>query len=182
MRKLWLLLLLAPSALIYACGGDDSGTDGGSDAANDNTTKTDSPTTDGSTNDVNNLDSSTTDASDAAVAFDVTCQKPADCTGDAGANVCCADIPVNGGTPPACKIVGISTSCTTGAACPTNITAQSTCNGTDQVRACATNADCTEAQYNKCCTFKLGGDAGGDGGVSFCLNNQLAQLGGGTCQ
>jgi len=50
------------------------------------------------------------------------------------------------------------------------------------VRACATNADCTEAQYNKCCTFKLGGDAGGDGGVSFCLNNQLAQLGGGTCQ
>jgi hypothetical protein len=48
--------------------------------------------------------------------------------------------------------------------------------GTKTVRLCKSNADCTEAGANQCCTFP------GDGGsLTFCANLIVAGVGGGTC-
>ncbi len=50
--------------------------------------------------------------------------------------------------------------------------------GTETVRLCKTNSDCSEAGYLHCCTF-----GGGDGGsLSFCANDIIGAGGGGTCQ
>ncbi len=179
MRKTYLLFLFAPAGLVWACGGsgDDNLTgDGGNDA----TTNDGSPQNDSATNDGASNDSAANDASDGSVINDagtdvkleLDCLAPSDC--DAG-DVCCGDLTLTG-TQQNCKISSATTSCKTSQACPTNVTGQVTCTGTDQVRLCTQNTDCTEVNNNKCCTFKQG-----DAGVSFCLNQQEANLGGGTC-
>src|SRR5512142_1675195 len=102
MRKAWLLLLLAPSALVYACSGDSTTTDGGTDAtANDSApdvAKQDSGTDTGTQD---------TGVKDAAIDVSLTldCFKPADCIDggdpdaayppDSGA-VCCGNVIGNG--------------------------------------------------------------------------------------
>jgi hypothetical protein len=182
MRKAYLLLLLAPSVLVWACGGSgddslagDGGTndattgDGGTnDSATGQDTGSDVATNDGGTNDSGSTDS----GNDAKLSLD--CLSPADCD---GGNVCCGDIALSG-TVQNCTFSSVTTDCKSANSCPTSVLASISCTGTDQVRLCTQNADCTEQQYNKCCTVKQG-DAGG---VSICLNTQLAGQVGGTCQ
>ena len=149
MRKAWLLLLLAPSALVFACGGDDSGTDGGSDAANDNTTKPDSGGD--AANDTGTTPERTPDAGDAGndVSITITCLKPADCIdggGDAAfppdsGEVCCGTVQTSGSFPQ-CSFNSASTACQAPGACPTTVNLQSC--GTDQVRLCEADKECTE--------------------------------------
>jgi len=181
MRKAYLLVLFAPAALVWACGGsgDDNLTgDGGNDATtNDGNTQNDSATNDGATN----SDSSTNDAgandasSDVAndVKLDITCLNPSECD---GGDVCCGKLTVSG-TQQNCKIASAQTQCATANTCATNVGASLQCSGTDTVRLCSSNTDCTEQAYNQCCTFKQG-----DAGVSFCLNQEFASQAGGTCQ
>jgi hypothetical protein len=51
-----------------------------------------------------------------------------------------------------------------------------TCSGTEVVRLCAKPADCTEANYNKCCDFSQG-----TGTLDFCASTLVANIAGATC-
>jgi hypothetical protein len=183
MRKAWLLLLLAPSALVFACGGDDTGTDGGSDAQADNTVK------DGSGGDAANDTSANDTGTDTGpgdaggdVAISVTCLKPADCIdgGDPDAAyppdsgvVCCGDIKGNNNAQQ-CQIVSASTSCTAPGSCATSFTGLVSCSSAT-VRLCESASECTEQGNNLCCAAQAG-----DGGtIKICANKQIAGLSGG---
>jgi hypothetical protein len=179
MRKTWLLLLLAPSALIYACGGDSSTNDGGTDATSDvanDTSKPDTGTNDTGTNDTGVQDSGLGD-----VSITLDCLKPADCFdggGDAAfppdsGEVCCGTVQTSG-TFPQCSFGAASTKCSAPSACATTISLQSC--STDTVRLCESDTECTEQgtnnfnKYTKCCSTSLG-DAGR---VHFCANTTIA--------
>jgi hypothetical protein len=184
MRKLWLLLLLAPAAFVYACGGDDT-TDGGSDAANDNTTKPDSGGDAAGDSAVNDAakDTGPTDSGGGDVVVSITCQHPSDCF-DGGAadaayppdsgEVCCA-VAVTTGQVPNCSLSSLTTSCKAPGNCASDIPLSQTC-GTDTLRGCAHAAECVEAQYNKCCVFDVG-----DAAVQACLNAIAIQVTGAKC-
>ena len=43
------------------------------------------------------------------------------------------------------------------------------CNGTDTVRFCNQASDCTENNYDKCCTFQTGNQS-----TTFCANAGIA--------
>jgi hypothetical protein len=101
------------------------------------------------------------------------CSSPAGCP---ASNVCCGTIPITGGTPPACTTGTISIVCAPASSCATSL--GSTCTGTQKVRLCTKNADCTESTDNLCCTFG-GGSAGGT--LSFCANTLIAVFGSGKC-
>ena len=183
MRKVWLLLLLAPSALVYACGGDDT-TDGGADAANDTTTKPDSggdTGTDTGTNDTG-TDTGPGD-SGGDVSITVTCLQPSDCVdggvadaayppADAGV-VCCGDIKGNNNAQQ-CQIVSAATSCKAPGQCATSFAGLVSCSSAT-VRLCDFASECTEQGNNLCCSAQAG-----DGGtIKICANKQIAQLSGG---
>jgi len=182
MRKAWLLLLLAPSALVWACGGDDT-SDGGTDAQSDNTTKPDTGG-DGAA-DAKSDGTSTLDSSNDVVTnpdqFSVTCRQPSDCVdggmpdvayppSEAGV-VCCGDLVLSGQIPN-CNFDSFATKCQAPGSCASNI--QLTC-GTDIVRGCAHNSECAENGYNKCCTVQGFGDA------SVCMSQGLATTIGASC-
>lgn len=117
--------------------------------------------TDGSTNDVN-VPSETGGP----------CNVPSDCTTNA---VCCETFSGGTGQLGTCSYDADTVACTVPSDCPTTIGFN--CAAKDLFRRCATNTDCTETSYPKCCTGKIG-DAGTR---SVCLNTQLAQAIGATC-
>lgn len=182
MRKVWLLLLLAPSALVYACGGDDSKSDGGSDAANDNTTNPDTGGGDAAKDTSTNDTGTDTGPGDAGndVSFTVTCLKPADCIDggnpdaayppDSG-EVCCATVQTSG-TFPNCSLNAASTKCSAPSACASQFALSC---GTDTARLCTNTTECTEGTYNDCCSADLG-DAGT---IHLCFNKALSNQTGG---
>jgi hypothetical protein len=99
-------------------------------------------------------------------------------TGD----VCCGNITLTGmGSVPNCTSDPIVVACEAANSCKTHLpTSFLSCPpGTETVRLCKVNSDCTEAGYMHCCTFG-GGDAGGS--LSFCANDIIGAGGGGTCQ
>ncbi len=187
MRKAWLLLLLAPSALVYACSGDNNTNDAGTDATTDVATKPDAAPDTGT----DAAKDSGTDAPQTDGSFNITCFKPADCFdggGDAAfppdsGEVCCGTVQTSGNFP-GCSFDTASTACTAPGTCPTTIGTQSC--GTDKVRLCESDTECTEDggnvlnTYNKCCSTAFG-DAGAR--VHFCGNTTLAGVSGGkiTC-
>jgi hypothetical protein len=65
--------------------------------------------------------------------------------------------------------------CESSTACPTDLGTAS-CSGTEVVRLCAKPADCTEANYAKCCTFSQG-----TGTLDFCANALVAGIAGAKC-
>jgi len=150
MRLVW--LAIAP-VFCLACSNSTGSGDGGPDAAAD--TKGDEP------------DSSSNPNPDAG-----PCNLPSDCPTN---DVCCGTIPITGGTVPNCTTGNISTACSARSACKTSL--GTTCSGTQTVRLCSTNTDCTESGDMQCCTF--GGTDGG--GLSFCANAFIAAFGGGVC-
>lgn len=182
MRKAYFLLLLAPTAIIWACGGTDSTIDGGNpDATTDSTTGDSSPPGDSSTNDANKNDGGPSDASQ-DLNIKITCQKPADCFDggnpdaayppDSG-EVCCGTVQTAGQFPN-CSFNSASTTCDAPSACATKIGLQSC--GTDTVRLCSADSECTEqggqsfTTYTKCCSTQYQ-DAGR---VHFCANTTIA--------
>lgn len=187
MRKtslVW-LILFAPGAFTYACGGGGSG-DGGTDATTDATNNTDSPTNkDTGTNDAANDVAQNNDASDGGTggdgSFSIECTKPAECIdgGDLDAayppssgEVCCAKVSTAGSFPN-CSISSLATTCTAPGAC-TEGYSTSKCT-TDTFHACAHASECT-GQFNKCCTAST--DAGA---VTFCMDTILITLLKPTC-
>jgi hypothetical protein len=92
--------------------------------------------------------------------------------------VCCAHIPVLGGTVTDCNTGTLTVACTTSADCVTNLGTSCTAGSTEVVQLCAQTADCANAgtASQKCCTFTQDG-----GALSFCTNGIVAGLGGGTC-
>jgi hypothetical protein len=186
MRKAWLLLLLAPSALVWACGGGDNvDLDGGSDAQGDNTTKNDSGGDGGSKDGVASDTSTDTSSNDVANegGFNIACRAPSDCIeggipdgsyppAEAGV-VCCGTL-VLSGQPPNCNFDSLTTVCQTPGTCASNIALQCT---TDTIRGCEHTSECTETNYNHCCHT----NGFGDGGASVCMSTQIAQLIGAQC-
>lgn len=178
MRRTHLLVL--SSLFLFGCGSSDNGSDGGSDGSSNPTDGSMNPTdgsggNDGSANDSGGDSAMNNDGSmmnnDGGLEASVGCTKPADCMGN---NVCCLDVALGAGQPPNCAVNSASTSCKSAQQCTTQIAF--TCNAMERLRACAQNTDCTEQAYNKCCSFMLNMKS-----YSFCANNQLAQLAGGTC-
>jgi hypothetical protein len=86
------------------------------------------------------------------------------------------------GSVPNCASDPVVVNCTASASCATHLpTNPLTCpKGTETVRLCKTNSDCTEAGYTLCCNFGGGGDAGGS--LQFCANNIIGLAAGATCQ
>jgi hypothetical protein len=172
MRKAWLLLLLAPSALVYACSGDNNTNDAGTDATTDVATKPDAAPDTGTDA---AKDSGTDAPQQSDASFTLTCFKPADCFdggGDAAfppdaGEVCCGTVQTSG-TFPSCSFDQAGTACQAPSACATTIGLQSC--GTDQVRLCESNTECAEPGYDLCCSTAFG-DAGAR--VHFCGNNTL---------
>jgi hypothetical protein len=103
----------------------------------------------------------------------IACDGPNGCGGSTP--VCCGvDVPGGAGTFPQCGISAIGTSCTSAAACPTHI--GTTCTDTTKVMLCHASADCTDGADNKCCTFTSGAAS-----LTFCIDQQTAELAGATC-
>jgi len=180
MRKAYFLLLLAPAAIAYACGGGTDTGDGGTDATPDNTTSDSS--TDGGKD---SGPDAVSDASDAAVdvVISVTCLHPADCIDGAvldaayppsSGEVCCGTL-VTTGTLPNCTFDSVVTQCEAPGSCASNIPLQLTC-GTDTVRGCQHASECVEANFDSCCRFSQG-----DAGIQICFSAQLAGMAGATC-
>jgi hypothetical protein len=103
------------------------------------------------------------------------CSSPSDCTTAGSGDVCCAHIPVTGGTVPNCTTGALTVACSAAAQCPTQL-GQITCSGTEVVRLCSQAADCTETGAPKCCTFTQG-----TGSISFCANAIVAAVAKATC-
>lgn len=76
---------------------------------------------------------------------------------------------------PNCTTGTINVKCAAATDCKTSL--GSSCTGTQTVRPCKTNGDCTEPNDDKCCTF-----GGTDGGISFCASALVGAFGGGKCQ
>jgi hypothetical protein len=192
MRKAYrclLPLLLAPAVVASACGGDDT-TDGGTDAAADNTLH-DASSVDGSdaSQDTGATDAGTDSATDASTdsstdagtdaadgSINVSCLHPADCF-DGGADaadppdsgeVCCGTL-VTTGMLPSCTFVSLTTQCTAPSSCTSNVPLSCT---TDTIRGCQHASECIETGYDQCCTFN-GGDAGN---VQFCAGSIVAEF------
>jgi hypothetical protein len=162
------------STFLFACSSDNGTGDAGGDAATDATSGQDGSTDAGGGDtgpgDAAPSDGATSDAADSGTVVDITCTNPTQC--DAGAALCCGTIVLSGGSPPACDVSSITTTCA--AQCATML--PFSCTGTDTVRLCNQNTDCTEQGYDKCCTFQTGGQS-----VTFCANQGIATSAGATC-
>ena len=168
MRKRFLFLLgLASVSAALACGGDDNKTDGGgTDATTDAPPAKDAggdAAADANPSDATADAPTTTDGGDGGTVVQLGCTNPDQC--DGGASLCCATIDLNGGTPPNCNVASISSTCTS----TCNTVLQFSCNASDTVRLCNKPADCTEAAYDKCCTFQTGNQS-----ETFCANAVIA--------
>jgi hypothetical protein len=119
------------------------------------------------------IDASLVDApKDAAneTSSDGACSSPADCPG----NVVCCETVKSTGSSSSCTLDADTVACVSTSTCPTTVVP--TC-GTDILRRCTANADCTEPSYPRCCTIP----AGDASSREICLTQQLASLVGGTC-
>jgi hypothetical protein len=96
----------------------------------------------------------------------LSCDGPAQCT--TTDPLCCANLAVGAGTPPACPIQSISSACAS--TCQTALSF--TCPATEVVRLCGTNADCAgDTQNPDCCTFAQGGQT-----ITFCVSAAVSQF------
>lgn len=174
-------LLCASLLFALGCSGSDSNVDGGSDGSmnpTDSSTNKDSSmnTDSGGMDSSMNMDSSMqNDGGLNDGSLNITCTKPSDCNDGGNANVCCASIALGQGMLPNCPVNNVTTSCKTAQACPSMV--QFMCNTTQQLRACAMNADCTENGYTSCCTFMNGMQK-----YSACFSKQLGMQLGASCQ
>lgn len=166
MRVTWLLVAAVPPLVaLGACSSKSSGSGDDADASADS-----AGSSSGS--------GSSSCGSGSGSSSGSSCASPSDCP---SSDVCCGKIPITGGTAPNCTTNPITISCAPACACGTQL--GTTCSGTQTVRLCKTNMDCTEPGASHCCTFGGGGDAGSDGGtLSFCANAFVGAFGGGTCQ
>lgn len=161
--RIGLLLTLVSSAALFACSGDNSTDDAGSDATTDvGQTKDSAPDTTASDSGGGN-DATPGDAGDGGVIVAESCTAPTAC--DAGSPFCCATVALNGGTPPDCSVASITSAC----AAQCNTVLQFSCTANETVRLCSSNSDCTEPNDGKCCTFKTGAQT-----TTFCANAQIA--------
>ena len=178
MRKAYFLLLLVPSAVIYACGGSTNDIDGGSDAASDNTTNQDAAADTGNGSDTgsdgNTSDGGTKDATQDVV-FNISCLYPYQCI-DGGepdaaypptsGEVCCGTLVLTGTMIQNCSLASLTTQCSAPGSCASNVALSC---GTDTIRGCEHAAECTETNYPNCCLFDYG-----DGGAQFCVSDLFA--------
>jgi hypothetical protein len=103
----------------------------------------------------------------------ITCDGPGGCSGSTP--VCCGvDVPNGTGSFPQCNITSVGTSCTSMNACPTHL--GQSCTDTTKVQLCHVSADCHDATNNKCCTF-----TSNMASLTFCIDQNTANLGGATC-
>lgn len=103
----------------------------------------------------------------------ITCDGPDECGGNTP--VCCGvDAQDGTGSYPQCGIASLGTSCTSAAACPTHLAQD--CSDTYKVTICHVKADCTDPQYDQCCTFGSGSAA-----LTFCIDQSTANLAGAVC-
>jgi hypothetical protein len=103
----------------------------------------------------------------------ISCDGPDECGGTKP--VCCGvDVPDGTGNYPTCGVASLGTSCTSAAACPTNL--GQSCSDTTKVQICHINSECTDPNNNQCCTFMSGGAQ-----LTFCTDATTAALGGATC-
>jgi len=102
----------------------------------------------------------------------ITCDGPDECGG--ASPVCCGVYVASGGTYPNCGISALGTGCTSSAQCPTHL--GGSCTDTTKVQICHVNAECSDPQNNKCCTFTSGGAM-----LTFCIDQTTASLAGATC-
>ena len=84
---------------------------------------------------------------------------------DAGTPTCCATLDFGSD----CVLDSVSSVCAAPADCPTTL--QPFCAQTETVRLCDQNADCTEPDYDKCCTFQITGNAES---IVMCANQEMA--------
>jgi hypothetical protein len=86
--------------------------------------------------------------------------------------VCCTEVPLDGGTSPACNVVTVTSSCEAPTACPSRLSPTATeCSGVNQFRVCSKPSDCTEANFTACCTFTEGAMT-----MSFCFPPEIASI------
>jgi len=174
-RLIFTLVLAAPVACVWACGGsgdDSSGADGSTDGTtsgdgnggHDGATADTGTTGDGSGGDTGtgNDGGTATDGStsaDGSVESGITCESPSDCTN----GFCCGTIVFNGGTLPNCDLQSVSSACMT--TCKSDV--KLSCKTTDTVRGCTQHTDCTDAGtgYTDCCTVPFA-----DASATFCWN------------
>lgn len=93
----------------------------------------------------------------------LACDSPAQCT--AASPICCADLVVGAGTPPACPFQSGNAGCKS--SCTTQI--PSSCPGMGRARLCKAGGDCTEPGNTNCCLFSQGGQS-----ATFCVSTLIA--------
>lgn len=99
--------------------------------------------------------------------FDYLCTTASNC----GTNVCCATVNTSGNVP--CTVDGASSMCTSAAACITSIPLMCS---VETVRLCTHNDDCSEPNYDQCCTVPSFSTS-----LSFCWTQGYAAAVGGSC-
>ncbi len=149
--------------------GSSSGSSGGSGSSSGGSSGSSSGSGSGSSSGSGGGSGSSSGAMDAGFA----CASPSDCGGSG--QVCCGNIMLTGGSPPSCNSGGVTVMCTAGQSCPTTL--GSSCTGTEVIRLCKQNTDCTEGNYGQCCTFPgMNGQS-----LSFCANSLIASFANATC-
>jgi hypothetical protein len=142
------------------------------DATADAALVTDAPTTDGAIDaQAPPNDTGTPDVpiiSDGTVPPPLGCTRTSNCTQN---ELCCGSIATQGQAPN-CQVKTVTSQCT--ASCTTSFDFQKC--GTDTVRLCASNQECTEQAYNRCCKYSYA-----DASISICTNLALADASGGVC-
>lgn len=155
MRFTFLVPVVLPLLALAACSSSSTDVDAGSP---DGATADAAPKADAGSDSASSADAG-------------PCTVPAECP---PSNVCCETIPLTGGSIPNCTTGTVTSACKAPGACATSL--GTGCSGTQTVRLCTKNADCTEPGDNLCCTF--GDDAGAQ---TFCANGFVAGFGGGKC-
>jgi len=168
-----LLVLSGVYVALVACGSEVTASDdGGGDGATN-----DAPS------DGNGDAASTTDAgSDASdggadggdaetpVTLHLKCAEGDQC--EAGKPVCCATLDFGND----CVLDSVSTACAAPADCPTTL--EPFCTQTEMVRFCDNGADCTEPDYDRCCTFNITGHSQS---VVMCASEAMAEAADASC-
>jgi hypothetical protein len=180
-RKKWVLFGTIGTGVLLACGSNISnGNDAGADGDSDATVAADAMT-DGGVGDVETSgdamdDGDSADAPPATIKLVLKCAEASQC--EAGTPVCCATLTF-GTFGPTCLLDEVSSTCTTEAACPTSL--QPFCGGSERVRMCDQNADCTESAYDKCCTFQIPGRPNSPTSMVFCASQSMAEAADASC-
>ncbi len=95
--------------------------------------------------------------------------------------MCCAQIPITGGSLPNCTNGTLTVSCLSQGACPSNVQFACTAGSTEVVHLCQSASDCANEPdgYTQCCSFS-GSGSGGSGALQFCATSVIA-LGASSC-